>query len=510
MVRHVIIIGGGHDGLAAAATLAGAGRSVVLVESRDVFGGRAAREEFHPGFFSPGLLHDSAGLRPTLIDELRLVDHGLDLLDREPDVLAPAGDGSAVLRQGNDSVSGENLSPADLQGFEAWRSAVLRLTPFLRRLVDSPAPQTEPSGLADLWELARTGLAMRKLGQRTMTELLRVGPMCIHDWLDESMEHDRLKALLAAPALGGTWLGSWSVGSAALLLLREATAERSARGGPAAITAALVTAARAAGATLRSGTRVQRVLLSEDRVVGVELSTGEVLNGDAVLSAASPRHTLLELLGRGEAPAHLTQRMARWRVRGTTAALRLAVNGPVLFAGHDQPVPRAHVIGSLDDIERSMDAVKYDQVSERPMLDVSVPTVLDPTLAPNGQQVLTVLASYVPHAHRAGWGDEQKQLLLQKILGTLATVLPDIESRIAGHELLTPVDIEARYGLTGGQLHHGELALDQLLHMRPDPELSRNATPIAGLWLAGAGCHPGPGLCGASGRLAARAMIGKR
>lgn len=506
MVQHMIIIGGGHDGLAAAAALAGAGRHVVLLEARDVFGGRAAREEFHPGFFSPGLLHDSAGLRPALIDELRLVDHGLDLLEREPDLLAPATDGSAVLRRGHDTVSGDSLSPADIAGFEAWRSAVLRLTPFLRRVVDSPAPQTEPAGLSDLWELARTGLALRKLGQRTMTELLRVGPMCAHDWLDESMEHDRLKALLAAPALGGSWLGSWSVGSAALLLLREATFERSARGGPAAVTAALVTAARSAGATLRSGTTVQRLLLSEGRIVGVELSSGETLNGDAVLSTCGPRRTLLQLLGRGQAPAPLRRRMSRWRVRGTSAALRLAVDGPLTLAGHEQLVPRAMVADSLDDIERAFDAVKYDETSERPMLDVSIPTVLDPTLAPDGKHVVTVLASFVPHAHHAGWGDEQRELLLQRLLATLAPALPGLESRIVGHELLTPLDLEQRYGLAGGQLHHGEPALDQLLHMRPDPELSRNATTIPGLWLAGAGCHPGPGLCGASGRLAARAM----
>jgi len=506
MPRHVIVIGGGQDGLAAAALLAKQGRHVVLVEARDVFGGRAAREEFHPGFFSPGLLHDTAGLRPALIDELRLVDHGLQLLQKEPDVLAPADNGDAVLRRGHDTISGASLSPGDSRGFDAWRSGVQQLTPFVSRMLDGPAPQTQPSGLGDLWELARTGLAMRKLGPATMTELLRIAPMCAHDWLDEHMQNDRLKALLAAPALGGTWLGTWSVGSAALLLMREATLGRSARGGPAAVTSALVTAAKAAGATLRSGTQVKRLVTSEGRASGVELTSGEILNGDAVLSTANPRRTLLELLGRAEVPGVLREHMTDWRVRGTTAALRLAVDGPVTFSGHDGPVARAHLADSLDFIERAFDAVKYDRISERPVLDVSVPSLLDPSLAPEGQHVVTILASFIPHAHGKGWDDSQRHALLELLISTLQRAVPEIENHILAHELLTPVDLEQRYGLPGGQLHHGEPALDQLMHLRPDPECSRHVTPIPGLWLAGSGCHPGPGLPGSSGRLAALAM----
>lgn len=509
MSHDVLVLGGGPDGLAAAAILAKAGRSVVLLEARDVLGGRWAREEFAPGAVVPGLLHDARCLRPALVTDLGLEGHGLGFVPRADDELVvPALDGADAIQLG--AAGPRGVEPAELEGWERLAAQVRRLAPALALLFDRPPPDTDPQGLGDLARLGLTGLSLRRLGAAVIGELAYLLPQCAHDWLDGQLGDDRVKAALAGRHLGGTWLAPWSAGSAAWILIHEALAGPAPRGGPAAVTAALESAARAAGATLRTGVPVEALLTDAGGVTGARLASGETVAARQVLSTLEPRRTLLGLLGRGDVPADLRERIRQHRCRGTTAALRLVVRGPVTFAGCAEGRGRAIVGSSLDGLERAFDGVKYGRLPEAPLLDVAVPSLADPSLAPAGHQVVSVLASWVPHDLDGDWTDEARAALEACLLARLEQAAPGLGARITARELLAPPDLERRYGLTGGQLHQGEVALDRLLHLRPDPTCSRGPTPVPGLALGGAGVHPGLVSPGASGRLAARALLTAR
>jgi phytoene dehydrogenase-like protein len=333
--------------------------------------------------------------------------------------------------------------------------------------------------------------------------------MCVADWLGETFGTEALRVALALPGVAGTWTGPWSAGTAGLLLLDLARRGRAVSGGPAAITDVVARAARNAGAECRIQTTVRRIRLEGGRVAGVELADGEVLSAPTVVATCTPRRTFGELLGPREIPDRLARRIAAFRSRGTTAKVHLALDAPLVFAGRPDERPERLVLAeSIDGIERSFDNVKYGELPAVPTLDVWIPTLDDPTLAPSGGHVASILVHFVPHALRAGWSADTREQLRERVLSTLSRYAPDVEQHVVGCEVLTPADIEQRYGLTGGQIHHGEHALDQLLHLRPTPECSRYATPIEGLYLGGSGSHPGGGISGAPGRLAARAVLG--
>jgi phytoene dehydrogenase-like protein len=240
----------------------------------------------------------------------------------------------------------------------------------------------------------------------------------------------------------------------------------------------------------------------------VRLESGETLDADVVLSSCDPRNTLLHMVDKRELPPVLETRALAWRARGTTAVVRLALSGPLVFRGRpDELVERAVLGSDLDGLERSFDPVKYGELPDAPCLELSVPSLSSPELAPDGQHVVCIQVHFVPHALKGGWSDARRDDLKQRVLATLARFAENIPEQILGCEVLHPVDIERRYGITGGHIHHGEQALDQALHQRPNPECSRHATPIAGLFLCGSGTHPGGGLTGAPGALAARAAL---
>lgn len=506
-----LVIGGGHDGLIAATALARAGRQVVLCEARALLGGRCAREEFHPGYAAPGLLHDTAGLRPTVIEALDLPRHGLRLDTAHDALWSPATDGPGLTRVENDGemvAALRRVSENDAWAWRAWREQVQRLSPFVASVVDADAPDPEPHGFAGAWDLLRLGLGLRRLGARDMTELLRIGPMAVRDWLGDHFRTGRLAALLALPAVGGTWLGPWSAGSAARLLLQEATRGPGVVGGPAGLIDALARAAAAAGVQTLTGACVQRIRVETGRVIGVTLTDGRELDAALVLSSLEPRRTLLGLLPRRSLPVRLAERLTHWRVRGTTAVLRLALEGDVPWArANGRAAQRAVIADDLADIERGFDPVKYGRLGERPVLDVRVAGPDDGALAPGNGSVLTALVSYVPYDLRGGWTDGARDALQASVMRRLEEHAPGLGRHVVGRQLLTPVDLEQTYGLTGGQLHHGEPALDQWLHLRPDPELARGATPVGGLFLCGAGRHPGGDVNGMAGLLGARAAL---
>jgi phytoene dehydrogenase-like protein len=334
--------------------------------------------------------------------------------------------------------------------------------------------------------------------------------MCVADWLDEWFGDDLLKTALALPAVAGSWTGPWSPGTAAILLLRETTGAGGVVGGPAALVAALVAAARAAAIDVRTGAEVRRIVVAGGRVAGVTLGDGTALAAPLVAASCDPRRTLLELLPHGAIELRLERRLQGYRCRGTTAHVALALDRPPRFsAAPEGPFAFARSGAHLDDLERAFDAVKYRRMSEQPALEIHLPSVTDATLAPPGHAVASILVHFAPHDLAGGWNDGRRDELYDRVLAVLERHAPGIGRSVVGRRVLTPLDLEREYGLTGGQLHHGEQGLDQLL-VRPAPECFGYRTPVEGLWLCGSGSHPGGGLTGAPGLLAAAAMLGAR
>jgi phytoene dehydrogenase-like protein len=507
-----VVIGGGQHGLAAAARLAGAGKRVLALERRDAVGGLSGALELHPGYRVPGILHDEGLVSPRVAAALGLEKHGLAWRDAPPTFLAEEG-GRGILLPRDPAAADAELrvrSARDADAYRAYRSFLAKLQPLVEKVMTSPPPPLSPEGLGELWEVARRGLGLWRLGRHDTLELMRVAPMCVADWLNEQFETALLVEGLAAPAVIGTFAGPWSAGTNTNLLLAEAGAGRHVVGGAAGLVAALERAARAARAEIRTGAEVAEIRIADGRAIGVRLASGETVDAAAVVATCDPKRTFLGLIPPGTLPIRIEDEFRRIRARGTAAKVHLALEGPLELAA--RPGERFEAIriggGHVDDLERAFDAVKYRAVSADPHLEIRVPTVADAGLAPAGHHVVSILVGYAPHDLDGGWTEERRGALLEAVLGKLERHAPGVRGRIVAQELLTPADLEERYALTGGQLHHVEPALDQLLVMRPAPSAARYATSVPGLYLGGSGSHGGGGVGCTAGWLGAGAALG--
>ena len=505
MSADVIVIGAGHNGLVCAGLLAKAGRKVVVLERREILGGLCAGEEFHPGYRHTGLLLDTTGLRPWVVEALDLTRHGLAYESKWPRYFSPAGSGDLCI-----SCAPNGGSELDAQVAPRWAAFldfVHRVRPAVEPLLNEAPVDLAQAGARDLLSLLRHGWAARRLGKRDMMELLRIPPMSVADWLREWLPSEQLCAVWSMPAVSGTWMGPRSPGSATNLLRSLCTMQMPVAGGADALVQALAASARASGVEFRTGCRVRKFRAQAGRVTGVELESGEEIAATAVVATCDPRQTFLDLVPRRQLSDRFQARMTSFRQRGTTARVNLALKGDVEWTSeHGSRAHYVRIAPHMDDIERAFDAVKYRQMSERPALEIHIPTRGRPELAPSGGHVMCILSHFAPHQLEGGWNDEARKRLGETVLSQVARFTKGLREKIAGMEVLTPADIETRYGVTGGHIHHGEHALDQLL-ARPSPEAARYSTPLAGLFLGGSGAHPGGGVTGAPGALAARAVL---
>ena len=512
----IVIIGGGHNGLVTAFYLARAGFKPLVLERRNHVGGAAITEEFHPGFRSSVLAH-SAALRPDLIHDMDLAKHGLKLIKPAVETTTLSPDGRALVLYRNAEKSAQQiaqLSQKDADRYLEFRRAVAQATTVISKALAITPPQIESPSSSDLFGLLKLGRAARGLGKKDMFSVLRWGPMAIADLAAEFFETELLRATIAAQGIFGTSLGPWSAGTALVCLLRSADGERSfAQGGIGTITQAMAAAAQQAGAEVRTGAEVIEIRIKNGSAQGVVLSTGEEISARAVVSNADPKRTFLKLTDPALLQPSFTKRLQNYRMNGTVAKVNLALSGLPTFTALDGNAEalasRIQIGPEIDYLERAFDESKYGNFSRAPFLEITIPTFADPSLAPEGKHVMSIYMQYAPYKLKnARWDDEpQRVALADTVVKTLTQYAPDLPEKILSHQIITPLDLEETYGLTGGHIFHGELALDQIFTMRPVLDWARYRTPIENLYLCGSGTHPGTGVTGGSGANAAREIL---
>jgi phytoene dehydrogenase-like protein len=514
-----LIIGAGHNGLIAAFYLARAGLQPTVLEARSMVGGAAITEELAPGYRAPSLSHSVGALRPAIVSDMALARR-VELLRPDPRLVALSPDGHALVLSQDVARTAEALrafSTDDAAKYPEFCGTLERLAAFLRPLLDRTPPSIDTPSPADLWELLKTGRRFRALGRRDAYRLLRWLPMAVADLATEWFSSDLMQAVVAAQGIFGTAAGPWSAGTGAVMLLNAAMdpapggSSVMAKGGPGALTAALADAAREAGATVRLDAPVAQILVRDGRVAGVILVDGTEIPADAVVSSADPHRTLLALVDPVELDPVFLQRIRNYRLPGTVAKVNLTLGALPAFNGvsdSHQLQGRIQVGPNIDYLEKAFDAVKYRQISTEPYLDIAIPSLLDPSLCPEGKHVMSITCQFAPYklAHGVDWQWARSQLATT-VLRTLERHAPGISSTIEHQQVITPVDLEATYGMTNGHIFHGEPSLDQLFTMRPVLGWAQYGTPIDRLFLCGAGTHPGGGITGAPGRNAAREVI---
>lgn len=514
-----VIIGGGHNGLAAAYYLAKAGIKPIVLEARGAIGGGAVTGEIHPGFRCPTLTHRTC-LHADIVRDMNLAGHGVEFVAPSVELFAPDIDGRPVVLSADPARTAEGLrlrSAKDSDAFAAYRATLGRIAGAVAGLLTQPPPDIDRPGTRDAWNLLKVGRRVRALGERDAYRLLRWAPMPVADLMSEWFEDDLLRAALSAPALSGTMFGPRSAGSGLVLLLQHAHEQLAGgasqvRGGPGALTSAMAAAARDAGAEIRTNARVERILITNNEVAGV-LVDGRELPATVVMSAVDPKSTFLRLVTATDLGPDFRSKILHYRAAGTVAKVNLALSALPAFRGAASPEwlsGRIHIGPTMDYMERAFDRAKYGEVPEAPWLDLAIPSILDPDLAPNGCHVMSVYAHYAPYRLRGSEWSAATQPLLHTVLNTLDTFAPGTSSLVVAAQTLTPADLETEYGFHGGHVFHGELALDQLFAARPLLGYARYETPIRGLYLCGAGTHPGGFLTGTSGRLAAGAVLRAR
>jgi len=516
----VLVVGGGHNALVAAAYLARAGRKVLVLERRPVLGGAAVTEEVFPGFKFSVFSYVVSLLRPEIVRDLDLPRHGLQILPLES-TLTPLDDGDYLASWADPDETRREMcrhSPRDAEAAIVFGRLMQHMAMAVKPILSMVPPDPASLAPSDLRGLLKLGRHFRSLGAERFHALHKLMTMSSADYLDEWFEFDPLKATKSASGIIGTFLGPRSPGSAYVLLhhyMGEIDGAFRAwgfqKGGTGAISESIANAARAFGATIRTEAAVERVLARDERVRGVALAGGEEIEAPVVVSGLDPRRSLTQLLDPRELPGDLVEGIRRYKFRGSSGKVNLALDGLPDFTC--LPGAGPHLRGaisispSLDYLERAYDDAKYGEFSRQPYMDVVIPSMIDPGMAPPGKHVMSVFVQYAPYHLNGGWTDAKREAFGDAVVDTLARYAPNLKSILLHRQVLTPADIERITGLSEGNIFQGELALHQLFFLRPAPAWAKYRTPIRGYWQCGSGTHPGGGIMGASGRLAASEIL---
>jgi phytoene dehydrogenase-like protein len=511
----VVVIGAGHNGLIAAAFLAKAGLKTLVLERTDRVGGGVRMSEIAPGFRCPALAH-TAAVESAIVRELALERHGLEILQPEAHACAPTLDGRALTLWRDPTRALREIdafSPRDATRYVPFLDSVRRISGVLAAALESLPPSFDAPTAGDLFAGLKLGRAFRALGKTDAHRLMRWIPMPVSDLVAEWFESEPLRATVAAGGVLGSFLGPRSAGSTLVLLLLGATHAHPIangwfpRSGVGAVSDALAAAARQAGVTIRTDAAVERIEVTADAASAVTLASGESIDARAIVSSVDPKHTLLKMIDPIHLAPEFVRRVQNIRARGTLAKVNYAVSAlpgvanqsPAALSGRIRLAP------NVDTIERAFDVAKYGGFSHEPWVELTIPSVTDPSLAPNGAHVVSAYVQYAPYALRGSTWDDERERLGEVATRTIGRYARGFESTILARQVITPLDLEREYGFTGGHIFHGELALDQLFIGRPVLGWTRYATPIRNLYLCGAGTHSG--LNGSSGARVAKEIL---
>ena len=517
----VVIVGGGHNGLVAGAYLARAEHSVLILERRAVLGGCATSEAAFPGYRVDVGSFDAGLFLPEIVEDLNLERHGLEFVESEAAVFLPQPDGPSLtlwrdLQRSQEEIA--RFSRKDADRYPEFLYHIGRLAGVLREMMKLTPPDLTNLSTGQLIPWVRPALKIKRLGDREMMGFIRALPMPVEDFLDEWFESPVLKAALGAAGVAGSLRGPKSSGTA-LMMLYQATRGgdalwgiRYVRGGVGNLAEALASSARERGAEICTGMSVSRILVEDGKAAGVELSGGEHIRARAVVSNLDPKNTFFNLVGAPKLEVRFVREVKNIRTRGGIARVNLALSRLPAFrgipaGGSIDPARRLTgrilIAPDLEYLERAHDGAKYGEFPRQPFLDIAIPSLLDPTLAPSGEHLMCINVGYAPYRLDGGW-EERREELVDLFVETINEYAPGFRETVLARQVLTPVDLENRFGLTEGDIYHGQMDLDQLLFMRPVPGYARYRTPVERLYLCGAGTHPGGGVTGAPGYNAAR------
>jgi phytoene dehydrogenase-like protein len=516
MTYDVTIVGGGHNGLVTACYLAKSGLKTLVLEAREVVGGGAVTEEIHPGFRCSTLDHAAGPLSSQVIADLNLARHGLEMITPEARVIALSPDGKSLCVY-NDvarTVSEiEKFSANDAGSYPEFVNSFSRIGRVLAPLLSMTPPSIDQPTKSDLWQLGKVGLAFRGLGKKDEYRLLRWAPMAVADLVSEWFETELLRATVAARGIHGAFAGPWSAGTS-LGLLWQAATDGSAlgsasypKGGMGSLSEALAKAAKAAGAEIRTSARVAQISGAYGDKPKVVLEGGEEIESRVIVSNADPRTTFLNLVDPIDLEPNFLLKMRNYRAPGVVGKINLALDGLPSFKGIDDNMKlsgRIHIGPEIDYLERAFDASKYGDFSTDPYLDINIPSLGGPSLAPAGKHVMSIHVQFAPYKLRHGDWPTRRDEFASNVIDKLEAYAPSLREMIVARQVITPVDLEETYGLSGGHIHHGEQTLDQSFTFRPLIGWAQYRTPLKRLYLCGAGTHPGGGLTGLPGANAAR------
>ena len=513
-MTNIVIIGGGHNGLVCAAYLAKAGRKVTVLEAADQVGGAAATREFAPGFRA-SCAHLLYLLDKDISKELGLESLGLRMARTDLKTIALAEDSNHITIS-SDTVEGGGLTSEDKAAYKEYRRFMSKFAGVVGGIHNKIPPRITYDR-KDLIPLGKLALNIRMMGRDDMREFLRIAGINIYDILKENFDSPLLRGALSLDAVLGTNSGPRSNNSVFTALHRmsgntgkAAGAVAIPAGGMGAVTDALAAAAKKFGAEIRTNSPVSSILMDGDVISAVQLANGEQIAASTVVSNADPKTTIMTLLGARHVEAGFAKKIGNIRDKGNAAKLHLALNSLPEFTGvsRDQLGERMVIAPTVEYVERAFNHSKYGEYSAQPVAEITIPSIHDSSLAPDGQHVLSAIVQYAPHKLGIGWGTG-KAAFTEELMSLLSAYAPGIRDKVVNAELLTPHDIESEFHMAGGHWHHGEMSLDQFLMVRPVPRSAQYETPVEGLYFCSAGCHPGGGVMGSAGRNAANVVLAK-